>query len=156
MGINHHRRLVRERGRLLLVRAPEQFAAEEQALAEAKQRIHAACSNLRAGEVARTLAARDHSGDGPIRPAPQVLVDVFRGWLTTIDRLCPGSVDDIAAALVAGREVLKRAGESASLLQLTRDVATMLAEAEKAGGVPRMESCAEPVALVVTMRLARA
>lgn len=150
MGVN--RRLARERERQRL-RLPEQVAAEEAALAEAKRRMGAVVSGLRVEEVARVLAARDHSGDGPLRPAPQSLVDAFRGWLLTIDRFCPGTVDDIAAALIAGRTVLVEAGKPASLLRLTRDVAAMLAEAERAGGVPAMKSCAEPVALIVTMRL---
>ena len=41
-------------------------------------------------------------------------------------------------------------GKGTSLLKLTESVATMLDVAAKSGGIPKMESCAEPVALLVT------
>jgi hypothetical protein len=138
-----------KRSNLRLVRSKKPAPAEEAALAEANRRADVI-------RMAVVLAARDHSGDGEIHPAPKGLLDAFIGWLTTLDRLCPDSVENIAVALISGWTVLRSAGNSTSLLQLTRDVAVMLGEAEKAGGVPPMKSSAEPVALIVTMRLAGA
>lgn len=86
---------------------------------------------------------------------PLATVDSFRIRTESLERLCPDLPDHIGDMLVAGQHELKEGGKAVSLFRLTDDVVVMLTEAKKSGGIPAMKSCAEPIALMVSVRLAQ-
>jgi hypothetical protein len=88
------------------------------------------------------------------RPPADVLVR-FERALRRLEYHCPEGDDRIGDFMVAGHRQLTVKGNSTSLLELTEAVVTMLDTAEQSGGVAKMNSCAEPVALMVTGLLAR-
>ncbi len=90
--------------------------------------------------------------------SPQPPVEMLARFETAFDRLdvhCPDTPDRIGDFIVAGQRQLTERGKRTSLLELTEAVATMLDTAAQSGGIPKMNSCAEPVALMVTGLLAR-
>lgn len=90
--------------------------------------------------------------------SPQPPADMlarFQGAFGRLEHHCPDPSDRIGDFIVAGHRELNDRGKRTSLLELTEAVVTMLDTAENSGGVPKMNSCAEPVALMVTGLLAR-
>lgn len=91
-----------------------------------------------------------HSG------SPEPPADVLARFRTALDRLaihCPDPPERIGDFMVAGHRQLSQRGRRTSLLELTEAVAAMLDTAAVSGGVPKMDSCAEPVTLMVVALL---
>jgi hypothetical protein len=90
--------------------------------------------------------------------SPQPPADMLARFQRAFGRLehhCPDTPDRIGDFIVAGERQLSNRGKQTSLLELTEAVVTMLDTAESSGGVAKMNSCAEPVALMVTGLLPR-
>ena len=81
------------------------------------------------------------------------MVDRFQTALTRLGVYCPESQERVGDFLVSGQRQL--AAKGISLIVLAESVVTMLDTAKSNGGIPHMNSCAEPVALVVTMLQAK-
>ena len=89
---------------------------------------------------------------------PQPPADMLVRFERAFNRLemhCPDAPDLIGEFIVAGQRELSERGKRNSLLELTEAVATMLDTATQSGGILKMNSCAEPVALMVTGLLAQ-
>jgi hypothetical protein len=84
---------------------------------------------------------------------PQEILMRFEQAFTKLERRCPDEPARIGDFLYSGYNSLTKAGKSVTLLELTESVATMLETAAGHGGIPKMKSCAEPVALMVTALL---
>ena len=91
---------------------------------------------------------------GSAQPSDAMLTR-FERALGRLEHHCPDEATRIGDFIVAGHRMLREKGNRTSLLELTEAVATMLDTAETSGGVAKMKSCAEPVALLVTGLLAR-
>jgi hypothetical protein len=87
------------------------------------------------------------------RTPPPEMVERFQTALTRLNAYCPDSQERVGDFLVSGQRQL--AAKGISLIVLAESVATMLDTAKSNGGIPQMNSCAEPVALVVTMLQAK-
>jgi len=91
------------------------------------------------------------------RPVPdKTTLERFEGGFTRFKKHCSDTDERLGDFLVAGhKQLVDRGKRNTSLLDLTEAVAKMLDTAKANGGVPRMQSCAEPVALLVTALLAK-
>jgi hypothetical protein len=123
--------------------------------------------------VALSCAASARSSDGQVidknspvwaklavintgRPVPdRNTLDRFEVAFARFKRHCTDTDERLGDYLVAGhKQLTDRGRRNTSLLDLTEAVAKMLDTAKASGGVPKMQSCAEPVALLVTALLA--
>jgi hypothetical protein len=86
---------------------------------------------------------------------PADLRDRFERAFARLNARCPDSAERIGDYLVAGHRFLRDKGKVTSLLELTESVGIMLDAAASNAGIPKTESCAEPVALMVTTLQAR-
>ena len=91
---------------------------------------------------------------GSPRP-PADILGRFEHAFKRLEAHCPDTPEQIGDFIVTSQRQLSERGKPTSLLELTEGVAAMLDTAADAGGIPKMNSCAEPVALFVTARLAQ-
>src|SRR5262245_59995459 len=86
---------------------------------------------------------------------PKQILSRFESAFARLDLHCPDTQERIGDYIVAGQRQLTNGGKQTTLLELTEAVARMLDTAAENGGIPKMQSCAEPVALMVVGLLGR-
>ena len=91
------------------------------------------------------------------RPAPdKATLDRFEVAFSKFKRHCSDTDERLGDYLVSGhKQLVNRGKRNTSLLDLTEAVAKVVDTAKASGGVPTMQSCAEPVALLVTALLGK-
>ena len=84
------------------------------------------------------------------RQPPEDTLARFERAFARLQVHCPDSAERIGDFIVKGQGMPRDKGKRTSLLELTEAVVMMLDTAAQSGGIPKMKSWAEPVALLVT------
>jgi len=82
---------------------------------------------------------------------PRSVVHRFEVAFGRLEVHCPDTPERLGDFIMAGHDQLAEAGLRTSLLDLTQGVATFLDSAAATGSPPKMDYCAEAVALVVVV-----